>query len=838
MRLLQTLLVSSALAVGQAGHVGPAETAGKPAGSSTFRHFLFIRRNADAPPRSDMRTSTLVMATVRPDGFDLRDVWTNRRLSNAELLCVLNGKVYLYLSGDLLCLDIEGGRCSSIRQDVRSYSYSHVDGWVFCVDGGRLHGFDLRREVSRPIAVFGGGFDGRFAASPDGTRIASFGWAGQGLAGSYRLSIVRVEDGKCTDFLETHDFVTSDRSSSIGGKPCPFAWLDDHRILFVKSVPAEEDAAAAEPVRFPNQAVHWAAVADVATGTTRQVAVLPGAANSTRVTVRPARSGVPALIDLSHRGRTHYSVDLRHNKLVERDELPAGLSLRGGGVGTKDLRHGTKLLGQTDSRAPYMAYMAVSPDLRQVVWVGPRTRGLHYCNMDRGGVRTVGEERYARGLLWFTDQVLTPRVQSGPPPDGWRPFEHSEYPRERPPDPRPPITDYLSLTLSCDKQVYAQHEPVQLTVTLVNKSDLEFQAVRPCIDGRFCQLAMDFPGGSTLISPYWGPPEIRPVNPVALKPNGELTSTVAVETRRPGKYCLKAQLKTRANGFKAPLNLRGRLQAEPVEFRVERADNEDQLLNTKMNRLLDTLRAQHAEAPDWDGSLLAVDDLTDVGPVATPYLLAALREEAPALVRTRLVWVLNKTATPEALPFYKELLASDDATMQKLAVEGLCSLWRRKPTAEAADFALDVLVEALLAGRTSVLRRETAKQLARLRSSEVRNAFEEAVTSGEEAVVKVAGPYLIAWEETPLADWLAVAAREPTRARLASAGIVIGDLRQEMHAEAMPHLGELTWKLVSKDAEHRAQLQKALRAWEAWARENPGASEGYLDSVRKSWRER
>ena len=38
---------------------------------------------------------------------------------------------------------------------------------------------------------------------------------------------------------------------------------------------------------------------------------------------------------------------------------------------------------------------------------------------------------------------------------------------------------------------------------------------------------------------------------------------------------------------------------------------------------------------------------------------------------------------------------------------------------------------------------------------------------------------------------------------------------------------------VSEDPEHRAAFRKPLQAWEAWARENPVASAGYLNAVRK-----
>lgn len=820
MRLPRTLLALVTLALGRVACSAPADAPGN-AVASPYKHFLFVRYNTATRPR----TSTLVMATVRPDGFDLRDVWTNSRLSNAELLCVLNGKVYLYLSGDLLCIDIEGGRCTSIRRDVGHYSYSHVDGWVFCVAAGRLHGLDLRREVCRPIVAMEGGSGSRFAASPGATRIALFTPASRALDEGYRLNIVDVKDGARMVLPGTHPFVLSAVSSS-GAKPCPFAWLDDRRVLFVRSVRVPAGATAGEPVHPLDRAVHWAAVADITTGQTRQVAALPGAANSSHVSVRPARAGVPALIDLTHRGEIYYSVDLQNSKLVERNVLPAGLSLRGG-FRTKELRHGTKLLGQTSGRGD----LAVSSDQKQVVWVGPLDLGLKHCDLEQGDVRTVGEGRYASGLLWFTDEALTPRARPATVPDGWQPFEHSEYPREAPPKTWPSISDYLTLTLSCDKQVYAQHEPVQFTITLANKSDVEFQAVRPRIDGHLYSVGMDFPGGSKLVSAYCpDPPES-----VVLRPGSQLASTVTLETRGPGEYSLDAKLSAHSGAVKAAVRPQGWLFAESVEFTVERTHTEAELLDTKMKRLLDIVRAQRTRAPGWNS---VVGDLADVGPVVTPYLIAALGDDLPALVRTRLLWALNRVATPEALPVYKELLESDDAAMQKLAVAGLAGLWSRKPTAEAADHALDVLIVSLLTGKSEALRRETAKQLARLHSQEVRDAFEEAVTRDDDDVAKIAGPYLIAWEETALADWLAAAIREPTHARLASARVVIDDLRQAHHADKMPHLGELTWEQVSEEVERRAEFETTLQAWEAWARENPRASEGYFERVRKPWRGR
>ena len=127
---------------------------------------------------------------------------------------------------------------------------------------------------------------------------------------------------------------------------------------------------------------------------------------------------------------------------------------------TQELCHGERLLGQ-----PRSIHVAVSPDHQRVIWYAysPR-RALHYYDADDGVARTVVEGWCGRSLLWFAEDGLAASSREGDLPAGWAKFEHSAYPEPRRPDTRERVGDHLSLALSCDKESYELHEPIQLTM--------------------------------------------------------------------------------------------------------------------------------------------------------------------------------------------------------------------------------------------------------------------------------------------------------------------------------------------------------------------------------------
>ena len=442
--------------------------------------------------------------------------------------------------------------------------------------------------------------------------------------------------------------------------------------------------------------------------------------------------------------------------------------------------------------------------------------------------------RIKRGLpeIGLTNTGAQPSPPATQPPAGWTPFERLPYPEPSPPDTRKAVADYLTFTITCDKQSYRRHEPVEVTMTLANKSGETFEIPLPIPDRRAAEIRLEGAGGGKLLDYFWGGEQINPVKMVTLKGGQSVGTTFTFEVAGPGAYKIQGYMNAHGGRFKSPIELRGDPTAAPYSFTVEASPDEADLFKAKFERLMRTLRAQQAKGPEWDGWLPAADSITDMGRLAALYLMEAIGKESNPLIARQLLWSLNRVAGPESLSFYREIAGRGDPELGKEALRGLHEMYKRSA---ARDGALEALLE--IAGRKDLktLRSDAAAYLVRIHEPSVKKAFEQAVAGEDPLICDRAARYLAADEDMSLADWLAAAAQNLTHARFLAARVIIADLANTWHVTDKKDLAGLAWKDVSENAEKMSQARQTILEWEKWARENPRASATYFDRDREPW---
>jgi hypothetical protein len=814
-----TLVVALGIGLGRPGVVSAA---------SRYDHFLFVRH--DMIEGQSGGTDTLVMAKVMPGGFQQKALYSRNNLGiGLEFLGVFGGQAYVMKIDQPCRLDLATGRY--VRVTERTQSHDYVDGRLFTLEGGSaIREYDLRAGAYREVMTIPDPGMGGLRASPDGKRLAFFTQVPSDATYADQLNAVDVETGTVRPVGKPVRFSQWAISSTLGIGP-PFVWLDEKTILLVRTEGLGHPDASGRVGYKPGDVIDRLAAINIETGEMRDVAVIPGQPGLHRIEMSKPTAGSPPILDVE---QTRYAVDVPAGKLVESDGIGGDFRLRearrSDGEGYQELYHDTRLL----SAATGHIWALVSPDGKRVIWKEGWPVKLRYYDPQDGEERAVAEVWTGgdgRSLLWFSGEDLR---AGGPvqPPAGWRAFEESEYPEPRPPDTRKDVNDVLAFTVSCDKASYRLHEPVQVSMTIANRSGSDLEVARPRFDWRVVGHAVLQGPKSKGLDFSWGSDEIHPMEMISLKPGLSVSGTETIEVARPGCYTLEVEFNANQQTIEPPTDFRGRLNASPVAFEVRSSPDDSSLLPRKMERLFSQLRDQQAKDPRWDGWLPAGDDILEVGPEGAAYLMRAIPEEHEATVVRRLYAALADLATPEALPFYQQDLRGADDEQKKLAVKGLYDLCARGTSARQE--ALRSLLGALAGEHSESVRPAAVDCLVRLRDPAVRDAFKRMVADGEQVVSPRAARYLAAYGGLTLEKWFAVAAKEPTQARFVSARFIIEDLQRHWHI-TRGDLAGLSWKGVSTDERELAQFRKALLGWEQWARENPRASATFFDRYRTGW---
>jgi len=816
----------------------PAETTEaaeeKPAAESPYNHFLYVRHNEKGSAVSD----SLVLAKITPEGVQQRDIFTQSNLADGwQPLCVINGWAYEVESYELIAINLQTGAAEKFGSHVASFTYD--SGRLYAITESpsswvstRLHIYDLASRAYRDIALADVRAHSieRLAVSPDRRRLAFFNPVVEsGHPVAFRLNVVDCASGE----VKRHPTTVFAQDPGSGGRkgygPGPtFVWLDSKTILLVSDLPDGKNETMYIGVaggNGPDSSVSLSLVKskvvamDVATGQIKDVATLPQWPRRTgEPFLRPlAADGVPRIV-LGALGQ--YRIDVQKKRLVE-DNALGGEYRYVRGREPERLYYRDVLLAE----AKQIPELSASPDGRRTAWLTGRgsPSELRYHDAAEGKVRTVAKGWFpANAVLWATADELAPTAVAGVP-QGWQPLVASPYPEppKRPAvDPRPDVNDLLTMTLATDKPAYAQHEQVQLTVTLTNKTDKDVSFQRPEPFSNRFGLVGTGPRVSGVIDVFDRTGEIFPADPVVLEAGANLRLTRPYEPIGIGEHVVWASPRLGDQKWQ------GRLKVAPIKFSVARSDREAELLKAKFDRFLKLCQSEFAKDP----MTCSYGRFFDLDPEAVPLLAAAIEASDDPKFRHRLGYALARMATADALPYFGRLLAGDMKHDQEMVLEGLLTMVQQN---RSPDRALAMLLGALRHPNAAV-RRGAAARLRQIHDALVAAAFERAVEDSDAATAATAARYLAAYENLGLADWLTGAITKATHARYLAARSIVADLEKTWAINHGP-LPAAPWKEASADAAAMEQYGKVLRAWETWARQNPRSSEHFFDEDRNLW---
>jgi len=588
--------------------------------------FIFTRLDQKGGQES---TRTLVMAMVTADEFEFRDVETSPYASYrwAEPLCVTGRILYCIDGSDLVSIDL----ASSQSELLSSWSVKSEctminprSAWT-CADN-RLYGMEQSGDITTlrlldfgksaycDIAIVEIGTPGRaMAVSPDHKRLAYFVQDPNG----YLLTIVDVESGEVTLPSEPVTFIIPMIASTLGGGP-PLVWIDSDKVLCLCSEILGED---------PNslggrKGVHKLVQINATTGEMEDVILLP-----VNPYIRFAPDmiqdyiGTGLLFQVQHGGLGYYRVDIEARKLVEDNRVAGNYSLYNG-----YLFHGEKELGPAGRKD-----VKVSEDGKRCLWI--RDKQLFYHDDTReSGMLVAGNCEKAEGLLWLNKDDLQVKTDATGKLAGWTAFKDRPRikPRQYPPDRRKRVSEYLAFTVITNKDIYLLHEPIQVTVTLINTSDVDIKVLHPVVFdtvyNRIVRFGLKHPKGSIMVDCGAGPYG-RAEDEILLEAGQSVSATSTLEVAIVGDYQIEFTYKgCRENGYI------GDIKADPSVFRVVAIDNMEeqrQLFKAKFGRLMERFRRELDMNPGWNGANDTVGDkivgIPGMGTDVVPYLIEVLR---------------------------------------------------------------------------------------------------------------------------------------------------------------------------------------------------------------------
>jgi hypothetical protein len=788
---------------------------------SIYDHFLFTRRNG---PERQEETWTLVLAKVTAAGFELRDIDTRPRYEGPGYpwqrpLCVANGTVYCANNDRLEWISLVTGETGRL-ENLPSLTDDGI-WWGACYDDGRLYAqsgernrtlqvLDFRKRAYRDIVTLEHELERTPAAvSPEHKRLAYFvhdpnGWL---------LTVVDVESGEVTHPSEPIRFAIPSISST-GGYAPPMVWVDETKILFIRTERLGEQRKGHDFEE--DHAVNKVSVIGVATGEMEDIGTLPGDPYMRffRLNQKYREAG-PRISIADYFGQL--GIDLAERKLIE-DETVLGDYLVSDGY----LFYGEQELGpvQGDGRKD----MEISPDGKRAIWeIGGRL--LYHDSAGQTLVPVIDDGNAVGGPLWLKAEDLKAPTVTGGIPAGWIAFkdrppeaeeddDHDHGPRVA----RKNIKDHLVLTLETDKDTYLLHEPIELTLAFTSTTDANIQLE----SSRTLRFDMDYNDGWKDVECAVGPYEPN-VETIVLGPWESISTTDALEIAQVGDYKIRCEY----GRFDDPW--RGELK-DDVVFRVNAVDSPDQeqqLFGAKFSRLTARLRLE-LSTENYDRSwvyALIGDELVGMagmGPKVVPHITETLKQEENGHVRELLYRVLKPLAGPEYLPFFQDRLAHGEAGP---VCGWLYDLYRKGQDGSAQAFA--TLLSAMNHENAGV-RRVVAEHLKGIYDPNIEACFDRAVDDENEEVSMIAASYLAAAEWLDLDEWLDVAAKKPTKARYIAARSITKRIEEHWNI-TRGELPSASWEEVSKDTEKLEQYRKVVQAWQEWASEHLRYSSGFFD---------
>jgi len=845
--LLAALTPAAAEHAGGPEQAGPRKEArvgnGAELTAAVYDHLLYLRHES---VDGAYKSTKLVLLRIGRDRFARREVLDQPGLADGwKPLAAVNAKLYAVSGGALLCIDLLTGKAEEIYRYLRPFVCR--DGRLYAVVWGAgdeevLRVFDFSTRAQHDVCPVGSGLGlppGPMAVSPDGARLAFFrgelgetpGEADQPqivdpeTAHANRLHVVDLEQEKVKVVGE------SVQARTFGGlrhRPGPpFAWIDNRTILLAYDVPPLDGHGNLN--FFGGGWKSVLAAMDVVTGKRTDVLKLPewrrreGEACSV-----DCEQGEDPRIVLGQ--LSQYRVDLKRKRLIEDDRIGGDFHWARGRPPERLLLGNRELFG-----AEWIPAVSVSPCGKRIAWITkPGTEAqIRYSDQSDERVRVIAEGWFPRGwtdygrdrsgpFMWLTEADLRATQPPGPPP-GWTRFVTGPYPR--PPDPPPArkrldIAQFLTMTLSTDRPKYRLHEPVKLTVALAAKAEKDVTLPRPNGYSSRFNLAIRGPRTFRMIDAFERLPEIFASDQAVIKAGENSRCTRIIEPDAAGVFKVSGAFSAAHTDWK------GRTEAEPISFVVEKSAQDARLLKEKFDRLMALCRKEYAVDP----MTCRYSRICRLKDGAVPLLVAEIRASEDPGFRKRMGYALAAMANADALPYFRSLLAGEMKHDQQMVLDGLLTMVRRS---RSRNEALELLLKALKHPNTQ-LRREAAKRLARVHDPHVKQGFGAAVSDEDATTATAAARYLAAYEGLNLADWLARAVEGITLARYLAARPVVRELEKTWRQQR-GELPEATWADFHTAPERVAQYQETLRAWERWARENPRSSGHFFDADRKRW---
>ncbi|MEJ2647338.1 MAG: sigma-70 family RNA polymerase sigma factor [Sedimentisphaerales bacterium] len=829
--------------------------------SSPYEYFLFT--SYDQEPS----TRTLVLAHVRDDSIELKDIVTEEfgTYHWGDPICVIGGKLYSKSYSTLYSIDLVTKETEqfSVRSNTLDYNFNFSNATVFadnCLYGSAQKGntitlrqIDFERAAYRDIANVSKAQPGKdIAISPDNKRLAYFALDPNGNHPSrdeegYYLTIIDVETGKITQPAGPIKFLIPMIASSFPG--IPIIWLDSQTVAFIRTeIPEGENEFS------PNTAaVHMLSRADIITGRMEDITPLPG---NPYMQFAPDliqdNAGIGPLVQLKPDNKNNYRLDLKNRKLVENDLIVGNYRTAFGQLYYKD-----QDLGSVESR-----YFKVSPDAGRIIWLseqpvisrnaqnkeaayraalGPGNDLLYYHDEAQDGPVAIARVYNSAGL-WLKAEDLKAQPSKTVSGAEWTPLKDisKNLPVRTYTETRKNIRDYLACTIKTDKNTYLLHEPVQVTVTLTNKSNSDIQVIKPSVYGSvmwpLTGLTLSYPEGEKRI--YSGAQPYSPVDEeILLKAGDSSISSDVLEVNAVGYYSLEYNYEMNV----LQQEYTGSIRTEPAAFFVSTVDDpekEKQLFDAKFTRLMDEFHREIEMDPNWNGNNNIVSDeitgLPGMGPGAAPYLIEAIRNETHKNSRDLLLRALSSVADPEYLPYFKERLINGET-------ESVCQWILNTYRTRGGDKDIrQQAVDALLAGMNNenvTIRKEVCRYLTKIYDESIESYFEKAIEDEDEQIKLDAGYYLAAAKWLELADWLKTAESQWSYEQYISACAVVQKLEQQWNISK----GKLL--ILSKedfdDAEKlqgvRQYYRKVVGDWLSWADDNPRASFQFFEEYRQTW---
>jgi hypothetical protein len=841
---------------------------------SPYDHFLYVRY--DVQDGTNVKY-TLVVVKATAEEFQQREIPVpDNMFPITEPLCAHAGKLYLKMGFGLLTIDLTSGKLERIDQEIRNvdrwtnqipsatYQFNLLYALVSQPEGYfALRQYDFSKGAYRNMANISSAFpvgavvtalgNPLLSVSPDGKKMAKFKVMEReekAPSASYMLHLINLDDA-----LGKVSAVGPKLALNNLGDGPSFVWVDSHTILLLRDA-SEESLHKADSKAYPDTI----SLIDITTGKLTDVITLPrwqsqGAEPLWPFLRPPEDDNVPRIV-FERLGQ--YRIDLNNKKLVEDNTYRGGFKYFNERK-PKQFYCDKQLLAKETN-----ILFSVSLDGQRAIWwtkdFEHPSSDLNYYDARQQTIRLVRHGRIVWPELedyairskgfWFTSADLTPAPAAEPPP-GWQrwtstPFPDPTLPKASKPDVRPNLADLFSLSLSTDKKVYKHFEPVQLTLTLTNKSKQDISFPRPfetSPEPSYFYFTMTSPHAKTGINEFSSSKmkkqDLFTSNPVVIKTGNSLQWTRTIEPFDLGEH----KISGKPNGWWGS-QFQGTLAADAITFVVEKSPDEAALLQAKFNRLIAQFRKQYEKyhttplkllgaalgarmnKPPDDVYLDAICKINDMGADVVPLVVKELEASKESEYRRYVSQALWNISNDDVLPYFQKLLQGDMQADRQMVLDELHDMIMRGQTSGTpTDKALALLISAAKHPNEQV-RHDAVALLTHFRDPKIKEAFE---TILDDADGTRAASYLAANEGLDLADWLSAAAEKPTHARYLAAAPIIKELENTWKANK-GQMPKIPWEEAKKDSGAMEQFSLTVRAWASWARENPRYSGHYFET--------